>query len=37
VPATGFSIGVSRLLSALQAINSPIVAARKSPGRWWCW
>jgi histidyl-tRNA synthetase len=27
VPATGFSIGVSRLLSALKAVNSPIVAA----------
>jgi histidyl-tRNA synthetase len=26
VPATGFSIGVSRLYSALKAINSPIVA-----------
>ncbi len=26
VPATGFSIGVSRLLAALRAINSPIVA-----------
>ena len=32
VPATGFSIGVSRLLSALRAINSPIVAAAKKPG-----
>ena len=28
VPATGFSIGVSRLLAALRAINSPIVAER---------
>ena len=27
VPATGFSIGVSRLLAALRAIKSPIVAA----------
>ncbi len=27
VPATGFSIGVSRLHAALKAINSPIVAA----------
>jgi histidyl-tRNA synthetase len=27
VPATGFSIGVSRLLAALKAINSPLVAA----------
>ena len=26
VPATGFSIGVSRLLAALQAVKSPIVA-----------
>jgi len=32
VPATGFSVGVSRLLSALKAINSPIVAGAKSPG-----
>jgi histidyl-tRNA synthetase len=32
VPATGFSIGVSRLLAALRAINSPIVAAAKKPG-----
>ena len=32
VPATGFSIGVSRLLSALRAIDSPIVAAAKKPG-----
>jgi histidyl-tRNA synthetase len=32
VPATGFSIGVSRLLSALRAIGSPIVAAAKKPG-----
>jgi histidyl-tRNA synthetase len=32
VPATGFSIGVSRLLSALRAINSPIVAAAAKPG-----
>jgi histidyl-tRNA synthetase len=27
VPATGFSIGVSRLYSALRAINSPVVAS----------
>ncbi|HXW72182.1 MAG TPA: histidine--tRNA ligase [Methylocella sp.] len=27
VPATGFSIGVSRLYAALKAINSPVVAA----------
>jgi histidyl-tRNA synthetase len=32
VPATGFSIGVSRLLAALRAIESPIVAAAKKPG-----
>ena len=33
VPATGFSIGVSRLLAALRAIDSPIAAgaARPSP------
>jgi histidyl-tRNA synthetase len=32
VPATGFSIGVSRLLAALRAIQSPIVAAAEAPG-----
>jgi histidyl-tRNA synthetase len=32
VPATGFSIGVSRLLSALQAVGSPIVAGARRPG-----
>ena len=32
VPATGFSIGVSRLLAALQAIKSPIVAESLSAG-----
>jgi histidyl-tRNA synthetase len=32
VPATGFSIGVSRLLAALQTINSPIVAASAPSG-----
>ena len=32
VPATGFSIGVSRLLAALRAIKSPIVVAAESPG-----
>ena len=32
VPATGFSIGVSRLLAALQAIESPIVAEQAAPG-----
>jgi histidyl-tRNA synthetase len=32
VPATGFSIGVSRLLAALRAIQSPIVAATETQG-----
>ena len=32
VPATGFSIGVSRLLAALRAIKSPLVAAASTPG-----
>jgi histidyl-tRNA synthetase len=32
VPATGFSIGVSRLLSALQIVKSPIVAAGEERG-----
>ena len=32
VPATGFSIGVSRLFSALQAIKSPIVFGAPHPG-----
>lgn len=32
VPATGFSIGVSRLYAALKAINSPIVAAHRQRG-----
>ncbi len=32
VPATGISIGVSRLLAALRAIKSPIVAAADTPG-----
>ena len=32
VPATGFSIGVSRLLAALQAVGSPLVADTASPG-----
>ena len=31
-PATGFSIGVSRLLAALKAIKSPIVAEAAKPG-----
>ncbi|MBV9076332.1 MAG: ATP phosphoribosyltransferase regulatory subunit, partial [Methylobacteriaceae bacterium] len=32
VPATGFSIGVSRLLSALQIVKSPIVADERARG-----
>ncbi|HUB65745.1 MAG TPA: histidine--tRNA ligase [Methylocella sp.] len=32
VPATGFSIGVSRLYAALKAINSPIVAGTTTRG-----
>ena len=32
VPATGFSIGVSRLLAALQHIKSPIVAGHNTVG-----
>ena len=32
VPATGFSIGVSRLLAALRAIKSPIVSTAHSVG-----
>jgi histidyl-tRNA synthetase len=32
VPATGFSIGVSRLLAALRAIDSPIVAGAAKSG-----
>jgi histidyl-tRNA synthetase len=32
VPATGFSIGVSRLLAALQAIKSPIVSGDTQSG-----
>ena len=32
VPATGFSIGVSRLLAALKAIDSPIVKQSATPG-----
>ncbi len=32
VPATGFSIGVSRLLSALQMVKSPIVSGGQKPG-----
>jgi len=32
VPATGFSIGVSRLLAALQAVKSPLVTGADVPG-----
>jgi histidyl-tRNA synthetase len=32
VPATGFSIGVSRLLAALQAVKSSIVTGAEAPG-----
>jgi histidyl-tRNA synthetase len=32
VPATGFSVGVSRLLAALQAIKSPIVTSETQRG-----
>jgi histidyl-tRNA synthetase len=32
VPATGFSIGVSRLLAALQAVKSPLVTGAEAPG-----
>jgi histidyl-tRNA synthetase len=32
VPATGFSVGVSRLLAALRAIDSPIVKEAAKPG-----
>jgi histidyl-tRNA synthetase len=32
VPATGFSIGVSRLYAALKAINSPVVAGTQQRG-----
>jgi histidyl-tRNA synthetase len=32
VPATGFSIGVSRLFAALQAVSSPIVAGQVQRG-----
>jgi histidyl-tRNA synthetase len=32
IPATGFSIGVSRLYAALKAINSPMVAAHTQRG-----
>ena len=32
VPATGFSIGVSRLLAALQAVASPVVAGAEAQG-----
>jgi histidyl-tRNA synthetase len=32
VPATGFSIGVSRLFSALKAVKSPVVSGQEQPG-----
>jgi histidyl-tRNA synthetase len=32
VPATGFSIGVSRLVSALQLVKSPLVTGAHTPG-----
>ena len=32
VPATGFSVGVSRLFSALQVVRSPIVSGKAAPG-----
>jgi histidyl-tRNA synthetase len=32
VPATGFSIGVSRLFAALKAVKSPIVTGAAQPG-----
>ena len=32
MPATGFSIGVSRLFAALKAIDSPLVAAKPHRG-----
>jgi len=32
VPATGISIGISRLLSALMATGSPLIGALKKPG-----
>jgi histidyl-tRNA synthetase len=32
VPATGISIGVSRLLAALKAVGSPIVSGAEAPG-----
>jgi histidyl-tRNA synthetase len=32
VPATGFSIGVSRLFAALTAVNSPLVSGRGATG-----
>jgi len=32
VPATGFSIGVSRLISALRMIKSPVVTLSEKPG-----
>ncbi|HZH50601.1 MAG TPA: histidine--tRNA ligase [Microvirga sp.] len=32
VPATGFSIGVSRLFSALKTVRSPVVSGQEQPG-----
>jgi histidyl-tRNA synthetase len=32
VPATGFSIGVSRLFSAREAVKSPVVSGQEQPG-----
>ncbi len=32
VPATGFSVGVSRLFAALKAVNSPVVTAADASG-----
>jgi histidyl-tRNA synthetase len=32
VPATGFSIGVSRLFSALQLVKSPLLSGAEAPG-----
>ena len=36
VPATGFSIGVSRLLSALQMLEEPDRDGASSRARSWC-
>ena len=37
VPATGFSIGVSRLFAALKPWAARSWPAPRPPGRWWCW